>query len=81
MADYRQQSAGALVPGVSTCPSCYIPIQLYYSNVDATDVCCNVNSTTTFYLAPGTNPATLANASAIYSDDQGTPAADGFYRE
>ena len=80
MADFRQQSAGTL-GNVTACPSWYIPIQLYYSSVDAADVCCNVSSTNTYYLAPGTNPATLANASVVYSNDQGAVAADGFYRE
>ena len=49
MADFRQQSAGTL-GNVTACPSCYIPIQLYYSSVDAADVCCNVSSTNTYYF-------------------------------
>jgi len=78
MADYRQQSTGSL--GTATaCPSCYTAIQLYFSSVSADDLCCNVNSTSTYYLAPGV--AGFSTASVIYSNNTGTVASDGFYRE
>lgn len=78
MADYRQQSTGTL-GNATACPSCYTAIQLYYSAISADDLCCNVSTTSTYYLAPGV--ASFSAANVIYSNDTGSVAADGFYRE
>ena len=78
MPDYRQQSTGTL--GTATaCASCYTAIQLYYSNIDANDLCCVQSTTATYYLAPGV--ASFTAATTIYSDDIGIVASGGFYRE
>mgnify|MGYP003652887636 FL=1 len=78
MANYRQQTVSGL--GVNTpCTSCYTAISLYYSSTSADDLCCAQTSTTTYFLAPGV--ASFGAANVIYSDDIGTVASDGFYRE
>lgn len=80
MPDYRQVSGGAGALGVAqACATCYLAVQLYYSAISATDVCCNVVATTTYYILQ--SEGTFANATTLYADTLGNTAANGYYRQ
>jgi hypothetical protein len=74
---FRQISSSVL-GSLQTCATCYTSRTLAFSSVSAVDVCCNLPSSSTYYVDYGT---TLLTTSSIYSDTSGTIAADGFYKE
>ncbi len=74
---FRQISSSVL-GSLQSCSSCYTARTLAFSSVSATDVCCNLPSSNSYYVDYGT---TLLTTSSIYSDTSGTIAADGFYKE
>ena len=73
-----RQITGSVLGSLQTCATCYIASTLAFSSVSATDICCNLPSTGSYFIDYGT---TLLTTSNVYSDSSGTIAADGFYKE
>ena len=73
-----RQISSSVIGSLQTCATCYTSRTLAFSSVSAVDVCCNLPSSSTYYVDYGT---TLLTTSSIYSDTSGTIAADGFYKD
>ena len=73
-----RQITGSVLGSLQTCATCYTASTLAFSSVSATDICCNLPSTGSYFIDYGT---TLLTTSNVYSDSSGTIAADGFYKE
>ena len=78
---YRQQSAGVLLAGSTTCPSCSGSSQaLTVTGVSATELCCGTSSNYTAFFASG-DSFTNASTTLMYADPGLTTVVpDGWYQ-